>query len=281
MAIKLHKGPSPTQVNQNSQPAQQASPQPAPVQQAVQKTKAPAQTGGTPAFMHKGSNAMAIFEQEEARKAKAAKGQTYRFWVAKDNEAQITFLDGDMVNGMLDAVFFYEHNVNLNGKWGNYFICTQETEPCPICEGGASPSYVAALTVIDHSSYISKTDGKEHSDNQKLFVAKADTYKLLQKIAAKRDGLRGCTFDVMRTGDKSAAVGSAFDFTEKRTPAQLKQAYTITTPTGKIDKSIPVNYESMLTDMYLTAAELRKMGFGSSAAPIGSESSPEEFENQL
>jgi hypothetical protein len=45
---------------------------------------------------------------------------------------------------------FYEHRVRLNGEWENY-ICTAEadqSQPCPICEGGDRPSLVGVMTVI-------------------------------------------------------------------------------------------------------------------------------------
>lgn len=222
------------------------------------------------AFMHKGAAAKAIFEKEEKRKELASKGNIFRFWIPKDGEGKITFLDGMVVDGMLDATFYYEHQVNMNGSWMNWFVCTQESEPCPVCEGGASPAYVAVLSVIDHGEYTSKKDGKVHKDNVKLFTAKADTYKALQKKALKNGGLRGCTFDVSRTGEKSASVGSSFDFVEKLSDLQLKQLYG-PKKAGELDRSIPINYEEMLTGMYLSAKDLRKLGFGSSNAPIGSE----------
>lgn len=204
-------------------------------------------------------------EKEKAKSELRAKGKTFRFFITKDKDASITFLDGNLAEGILDVPFYYEHNITMNGKYGNFFICTQDEEPCPICEGGANASYVGVMTVIDHSSYISKKDGLEHKDEVKLFVAKQETIKLLQKAAEKRGGLRGCTFDVSRTGEMSAAVGNVFDFTEKLNEQQLVAKYG--------DKAKPLNYEEILAKAYLPAKELRKLGFGSMAGPaIGSES---------
>lgn len=240
-------------------------------EQAAKPSQAPqaAQAKGGLTFLKKGKAAQETFAKEEHKAEVAAKGNVFRFFVTKDKEASITFLDGDIVDGVLDTTFYYEHNLNMNGKWGNFFACTQEEEPCPICEGGNNPSYVCVLTVIDHSSYVSKKDGQTKKDNIKLFVAKRETYKMLQKLAIKRGGLRGCRFDVSRTGDKSPSVGNVFDFTEKLTDAQLVEKYGA-------DKSKAVNYEEYFGNLYMPAKELRKLGFGSTAGPIGSEQAPED-----
>lgn len=233
----------------------------------------PAPTQAKPAekkglsFIKKGKEAQATFNKEEHKAEMASKNKVFRFFVTKDNDASVTFLDGDLADGMLDIPFFYEHNINMNGKWGNFFICTQDEEPCPICEGGNSPSYVGVLTVIDHSEYVSKKDGQTKKDNVKLFVAKRETIKMLQKIAVKRGGLRGCRFDVSRTGDKSASVGNVFDFTEKLSNEQLVKLYG--------EKSKAIGYEELLATMYMPAPELRKLGFGASN-PVGGESAPDD-----
>lgn len=220
-------------------------------------------------FIKRGQEAKEIAEKEEAKAELRAKGKVFRFWLPKDASSTITFLDGDLdPSGLLDIPFIHEHQVNMNGSWDNHFICTQDEEPCPICEGGAAPSYVGLFTVIDHSEYVSKKDGKKHKDNVKLFVAKRDTVKQLQKLAVKRGGLRGCTFDVSRTGDKSPSVGNMFDFTEKVSENALKSTYK--------EKAIAVNYEEYLTAHYLPAKELRKLGFGSTDAPVGSEAGASE-----
>jgi hypothetical protein len=253
MALKLNKGGQTTIVT----------PQ-APV--AAQKQMAVAQSVPSPtlSFLKKGKAAQEAFNKEEHRKEVQSKGKFLRFWVPKDKESSITFLDGDLTpDGLLENPFYYEHNINLAGKWNNFFICTQDEEPCPICQGGASASYVAVFTVIDHSEYISKTDGQLKKDVVKLLVAKMDSVKLLQKYALKRGGLRGCRFDVTRTGDKSPSIGSAFDFTEKLVEADLVKKYA--------ERSAPINYNEMLSSLYLNAKELRKLGFGSSAGPVGGE----------
>jgi len=152
-------------------------------------------------FLKKGKAALEVIQKEAFKTEQKMKGQTFRFWVPKDKDVSITFLDGNIVDGLLDIPFYYEHNINMNGKYGNFFICTQEEEPCPICEGGSLASYVGVLTVIDHSEYVSKKDGLTKKDNVKLMAVKRDTVKLLQKMSEKKGGLRGCRYAVSRNGD--------------------------------------------------------------------------------
>lgn len=222
-------------------------------------------------FLKRGKVAQETFAQEEHKSEMKQKNTLFRFWVPKDKDSSITFIDGNLVDGVLDVPFMYEHNIMQNGKWGNFYICTQDVEPCPICEGGSSPSYVGMLAVIDHSEYVSKKDNLTHKDNVKLFVAKRDTIKQLQKLAVKRGGLRGCRFDVSRTGDKSPSVGNMFDFIEKLTEEQMVAKYG--------DKATQLNYEEIMAKVYMGAAELRKLGFGSTAGPIGGESPMSETGN--
>lgn len=225
-------------------------------------------------FLKRGKEAREAFAKEEHKAEMRAKTNVFRFFVPKDKETRITFLDGDITSDMLDIPFYYEHNVNMNGNWGNFFICLQDTnEPCPICEGGLNPSYVGLLTVIDHSQYKSEKDGKIYKDQIRLFAAKRETVKTLQNLAKKRGGLRGCRFDVSRTGDKSAAVGNVFDFQEKLTMEQIQAKYG--------EKAVPINYDEVLEAMFMSAKDLRKLGFGSSTPPIGSEKDDADYSNQL
>lgn len=251
-------------------PAAQAAPKAAAPKPAATPPKAQAKPAGGMSFLKKGKAAQEAMAKEEHKAEQKSKGQVLRFWLPKDKSNEITFLDGDLKDGMLDIPFYYEHQVNMNGSWNNHFICTQDEEPCPVCEGGHSPSYVGVFTIIDHSEYVSKKDGKTYSNQIRLLVAKRDSIKQLQKLAEKRGGLRGCKFDVSRTGDKSPAIGNMFDFTEKLTHDQLVKLYK--------EKAAPLNYEELLTNMYMPAKELRKLGFGSMSTPVGGESMPDEEE---
>ena len=116
--------------------------------------------------------------------------------------------------------------------------------------------------MIDHTEWKDK-NGKVHQNEKRLYVAKKQTLQRLQKLAIKRGGLRGCSFDVSRTGDQSAAVGSDFDFLKKwEDMAEFKAQYGV-------EDTDPLNYENVI--QYKTAKELTALGLGALGASIGGE----------
>jgi len=219
-------------------------------------------------FLKKGSEAKKALAQEEAKAEEKKKGTFYRFYLPAGKESQVTFLDGNLdEDGMLDIPMFYEHNLFQNGNWRNWYVCTADKEPCPICEGGDNPYLAGAMTVIDHSEYESK--GKTYKNQVRLFIAKRNTIRQLQKIATKRGGLAGCTFDVARVGDKAPAVGDMYEFVEKSPILAIKKKFKV---------EGPINYAEVLH--YRTADELRELGLGL-GKPVGykSEQSDKEMPN--
>lgn len=226
----------------------------------------------TPGFLKKGAAAKQALDLEKKKKEQIESGLR-RFWIPNDTDTQITFLDGNLDNeGLLDAWYWLEHNVQLNGKYGNFYACTREEEPCPICTTN-NPSLVAGLSIIDHTAFESKKTGKMVQDRVLLFVCKATTYQLLQKLAAKRGGLAGCTFDVSRTGEMSPGVGSMFDFVEKNPVQNILQKYS----TKDNVLQVP-DLQDIITKQYRTADELRALGFGGAVVgkkPVGAEEDDE------
>jgi hypothetical protein len=204
-------------------------------------------------FLKKGKQARKEASVVDAqRKARDEEHKVFRFYVPRGQERRITFLDGDLdSDGELVMTAYYEHNLYMNGRWNNFFVCTgNEDEPCPICEEGKMPAMVAVFTIIDHSEYTDR-NGKTHKNQVKLLVAKRQTQKLLEYQAAKRGGLAGITFDVARIDeDQSAAVGTSFDFVEKNEVDKILKKF----------KAEVLDYEDVIN--YKTPAELRSMGFG-------------------
>jgi len=174
--------------------------------------------------------------EEDTRKKDASR--VSRFWMPQDAEKVVTFVDDDTTprevihDGQkykLEVPFVVkEHQMQLNGHWRNFFTCLRPMgQTCPICENSDSrASQVAVYTVIDHSEWEDR-NGTKHKDELKLYVVKtsSSTYKLLQKLASKRKGLRGCTVTISRLGDKSPNVGNSYDFEEKVELDESIQAY--------------------------------------------------------
>ena len=192
----------------------------------------------------------AMAESEAARAAERERNQRmWRFWLETGSEAPITFVDGDLLpDGSLNFFAYHEHTLLLNGTWNNHFVCVREMEPCPICESGDRAAFVGVFTVIDHRQYKTKK-GEVYSDVPRLLVAKADTLKLLSTIAAKRGGLAGARFDVMRIGDKAPSVGSQFDFMEKTPIEELRKKYVKNVLRERYRYTMSYNIEP-LRDLY-------------------------------
>jgi hypothetical protein len=271
MALKFKK-PAGAKTEQSA-PAPAPAPVSTPAPATSPKAALPPKQKANLKFIKRGTAATAAIVKEEKR-VEQKMNQLYGFWMKPNSDTSITFVDGNLDGEVLDIPFIYQHHLNMNGKWGNFFICTQEVEPCPICEGGNTPSFVGVLTIIDHTEFQSKRDGLMKKDQIRLFYAKRDTIKQLQKLAAKRGGLAGCTFEVSRTGDKSPSTGNQFDFVDKKTPAQMKAVFG--------DKANQPDYDKILAGMFISAKDLRKMGFGS-MAPVGAENSVEDddFEGEM
>ena len=233
-------------------------------------------------WLKKGAESAKVAQQEAvaAEQRKAEQGKMWRFYLKEGEEARITFVDGDLSpEGFLLPPRFYEHNLFLNNSWNNLYVCPHMTNPdsgeaCPICEGGDRPALVALFTIIDHRVVKGK-ENKTYTNTPRIMAAKSQSFEMLNKLAIKRGGLEGCTFDVSRMGDKSASIGSMFDFVEKTPVAELQKKYTrvVKGEDGKektVSIFVPANYEEEI--IFRSAAELRDLGFGKPATAGGSPS---------
>lgn len=243
-------------------------------QQAAKKAS-PAQVvqAGVANLFLSGSAASAEVKKREELAAKAAKDfsekKPYRFWLAPGKSTRVTFLSGNLteegVAGDIDVPCAYEHNMQINGDWRNWFVCLSAQEPCPLCQNGDKPYFVGLFLVVDHTAY-NDSKGVLQKDTIKIFAAKSETYNLLRAQATKRGGLVGATYDVTRPSDpKSAAVGTQFDFEGKvEDPAKLTELYPAI--------GVVLHYLENPTKLFTlyTVEELTSLGFGNK--PVGSES---------
>ena len=147
---------------------------------------------------------------EEARKAQKEQlaKMTPRFFLKKGAEfaKHIMFVD--------DRPFgYYEHELKINGRWGNYFTCLKGTSRCPLCEAGIKNYYIGLLTIVDFEGY-EDSKGIRHKNLVRLFAAKMDTLDIL-KYKKQNHGLALCIYKVARLGDKAPRVGDNFDFVKK------------------------------------------------------------------
>ena len=206
--------------------------------------------------------------EAEAEKRRSQSSRLFRFFMKPDTTKTITFVDGVLLQGhgmeagCLDYFQYYEHGLKVAGRYEN-FVCLSNggNDRCPLCEQNERSYFVGALTVIDHEGYTDK-NGVAHPYERRLLVARGDTLKLLQHKAVKHGGLAGCTFEVMRLGEKSAGVGSSFEFVRKDDISQWQQWLAFqNTQTGQWDtKFKPADYQNDVP--YASEHDLRKMGFG-------------------
>jgi hypothetical protein len=253
-----------------------------------------------------GAQSQALQQQNAVEQAarEAERGKMKRFFITDPGkEARITFVDGALgPQGFLVPPRFYEHHSQLNGKWGHYFVCPEKTMPgaghkCPICAGGgtdANPYLASLFTIIDHREFTG-SDGKVYKDQPRLYVAKPQTFEVLNKIAVKLGGLSCVTFDVSRSSKKAASVGDVLINIAKSDETTLQHAYkyAVKNQQGQEEwytKFAPADYPNEIT--FRTPEELLKLGLGKGAGfgvgPIGvapggapSQASSGDFAKQL
>lgn len=150
-----------------------------------------------------------------------------RFRLNADEKGKIIYLDSA-------PVYVYEHNIKINGRWGNYFTCVKEIaqQHCPLCDRDDKPVYTAYLSVIDTRQFTRK-DGSISKNRKVLYPAKGATIKKIHGLIKKHGDLRGKMFEVTRYTPNEPNCGTDFDF-EKEVDLT------------KIEDSSPHDYEKIL-----------------------------------
>ena len=225
-------------------------------------------------FLKTGAESAKLAEKAkaEAEARKAEQGTMFNFFLKNGEEARITFVDGELSKeGNLMPPRYYEHSMMEQGTWGHFYVCPEKTlqetkDKCPLCESGDRPALISLFTVIDHRTYQSRDKTKTYVNTKKLLKAKPPTFEILNKLAQKRGGLAGVTFDVSRSmNGKAPSVGDLFDFVEKKEIDELKKIYLIekvdpkTNVKTKETNFTPADYEKEI--VFRTGDELRKIGY--------------------
>ena len=145
----------------------------------------------------KGKSGINAAKQAQAEaKTRRDNAGPQRFWLKNDTAGKITFLD-------TPTFFCDEHNIEINGKYGNYVTCIKEMDTCPACEDGIKSSYILVGTIIDHRKWVGKDD-KVHIHEKKLFVAKGRAQERLIRQIELRDGdLKHHVYEVARGSSKT------------------------------------------------------------------------------
>lgn len=165
---------------------------------------------------------------ESERKKDEQKNAIRRFYLKAQQSKNIVFVD--------DVAFeIWEHNLKLNGQWGNYFTCIGEKNGCPLC-AAKRPYYVSFFTVLDLDGWVDKKGHVQGKNALLLFPAKVDVSVSIkhQKELRPDKTLVGCQFNVLRNSSKDYSTGSQFSFIKA-----FDRAYTL-------NKYQPANYQEIL-----------------------------------
>ena len=159
-------------------------------------------------FLKRGAAAFDAAKKAEAQRQQNNKHKPFRFFIKDGESAELVILD----ESIEEVVGLWEHNLKLNGRWGNFEICLGEDENCPICKNvpDSKPYFAMFFTVLDLRGYTDK-NGNEVPYSRKMLALKGemiDMFKQIAQAAQKKHGtIRGVTVLMKRSGEKSYSTG--------------------------------------------------------------------------
>jgi hypothetical protein len=120
------------------------------------------------------------------------------------NAARIVFLDSA-------GFWIHEHNLKLDGKWGNFFTCVKDFAPCEICNQLNDKSiYTCYFTVIDTRKFPKK-DSSISKFRKVLLPAKGAAIDVIENLRKTHGDLRGLVVDVKRLSDRDPNCGRDYN----------------------------------------------------------------------
>jgi hypothetical protein len=175
-------------------------------------------------WYERGYDGLAREEERKRRRDEEYKRAIRRLWLPPEVSTLALFISDD-------PFCFWEHQMKIAGDWRNWATCVRGLDGypyCPMCKLADKIKkfwryYAGAYKIIDRSSWTDR-DGNERSDTPKLLIAKKDSLAIFRNQAKKRGGLRGCEYDVFRSGKKAASIGDSWDFSQKFTNGDLIEA---------------------------------------------------------
>lgn len=169
-------------------------------------------------FFSTGYDTLAAVEKE-IEKRKAEGGSIWRYFM-KAGETRTVLVLTD------DPPIIEEHNLKINGKFGNTFTCLKNLkQACPLCDAGDRPSTVGFYLVLDRTGYTSKK-GEKVTDQLRVLPAKFKSLKAFKKFSQKYGGLRGCEFEVERSDGEAASIGDSWIKEGKLSEAEITALLT-------------------------------------------------------
>jgi hypothetical protein len=138
---------------------------------------------------------------------------TFRFYMRPESEALIAFVDGDNTDD--EPIGHYkEHTFSVrDSKVPGFASCTGPG--CDLCKEGLKPYDAWPFTIIQIEPTYKDRDGKEHTNQRKLMIAKKEIMQRILRFIEQRDGLVGSIWKVYRSGPRAYTIGDDWQFMEK------------------------------------------------------------------
>lgn len=181
-------------------------------------------------------------DQQDVAMAMRKERGVPRFMLKAGEEAMVVMVDDP-------AFFVWEHNLRVNGRWGNYLTCPKEIKVCDTCSTGDKSTYTGYMTCIDLRTFIRK-DGTKVTKRKILYPAKGSTIKRIEDLKKKHGSLKGLVFKIKRYTKDDPNCGTDFEY--------------IKTVTLTGDYATPIDYAKVLA--LATQEELQALGITSTIA---------------
>jgi len=156
--------------------------------------------------------------EEGAKSPFESKGPR-RFWIPPEKTARVLFLEDEPTG-------IWEHGFQIRGKWGNFEPCHTKnkiSDRCPPCDSGDKmfPRFSGLFSMINMTPWFTKKDNREINFQREVFAAnigskdKPGILKKIERLKQAEGRLRGCVFEVYRSGAKTESCGDEFKLVEK------------------------------------------------------------------
>ena len=175
--------------------------------------------------------------------------EPWRLWLGPGEEKQVIFLDGDALFTSREPFMFYQHQMKIDGNWGNFETCISGKKDgknlCFLCSSKMrrvktlNRSFVGVYSVIVITPYTIKkgrNKGKKIANRKMLLVAKTNALKLIKRIVEKKGVLTGARVTFFRPDADSSNTGTP-EFDEHIVDAEWVQ---------KMGKKGPDGFEAVM-----------------------------------
>jgi len=193
-----------------------------------------------------GDDAERLMEERTLKREQEAeerrKNLMPRFWLQVGASAKLLFISPK-------PVLVNEHNIKLNGYWGNYFLCRKTIDQCPLCEAGHRDYDALLYTVVNLTGYVSQKTGKRMKNLKQVLALKATAAAKFKRKKKELDTIKFAIFEFTRDTKDDPSTGGDISFVKQ---LELKEVVAMFRKEGLKDAEIkellqPYNLEERYT----------------------------------